>query len=96
MTDLVIHPVAQLEYERATAWYAERSPEAARRFASAVEAAIDEVRKHPDGYGLVDDQHRLHLVHRFPYYVGYRYRPGLVEVVAIRHSSQDQEAWKSR
>jgi plasmid stabilization system protein ParE len=39
MTELFIHPVAQLEYERATEWYAEKSPEAARRFAVEVEAA---------------------------------------------------------
>jgi hypothetical protein len=38
----------------------------------------------------------LYLVKGFPYYVAYRLRQNLVEVVAIRHSSQDQDAWRGR
>jgi plasmid stabilization system protein ParE len=96
MTDLVIHPAAQAEYERAAEWYAERNPAAADRFISEVEAAIQAIRNHPESYALVDNKHRLYLVQGFPYFVGYRYRPGLVQIVAIRHASQDQDAWQGR
>jgi len=96
MNDSVIHPAAQAEYEKAADWYAERSVVAAERFASEVEVAIEAIRKHPDGYARLDETHRFYLLNRFPYYIAYRYKPGLVEIVAIRHGAQDQEAWKGR
>ena len=96
MTDFVIHPAAQAEYERAADWYAERSAMAAQRFVSEVEAAVEAIRKHPDSYARLDETHHLYLLNRFSYYVAYRQKPGLVQVVAIRHAAQDQEAWKGR
>ena len=96
MVDFVIHPAAQLEYKNAAEWYAERSAIAAQRFVSEVEAGIETIRKRPESYALIDDRHRLYIVRGFPYYVAYRYRPGLVQVVAIRHAAQDQDAWKGR
>jgi plasmid stabilization system protein ParE len=96
MNDLILHPVAQTEYEAATAWYAEKSAAVSDRFIAEVEAAIHEVHRYPERYALVDDQHRLCLVASFPYYVGYRLRPGVVEVVAIRHAARDQNAWQER
>jgi plasmid stabilization system protein ParE len=96
MNDLVIHPAAQAEYEEAADWYAERSAVAAARFASEVEAAIEAIRKHPDSYARLDETHRFYLLNRFPYYVAYRDKLGLVEIVAIRHGAQDQDAWKGR
>jgi len=96
MNDFAIHPAAQAEYEKAADWYAERSAVAAERFASEVEAAIDAIRKHPDSYARLDEAHRFYLLNRFPYYVAYRQKPGLVEVVAVRHAAQDQDAWIGR
>jgi plasmid stabilization system protein ParE len=96
MIDFVIHPAAQAEYEKAADWYAERSAVAAERFVSEVEVAIEAIRKHPDGYAHLDETHRFYLLSRFPYYVAYRQKPGLLEIVAIRHGAQDQDAWTSR
>jgi plasmid stabilization system protein ParE len=96
MTDLVIHPAARDEYVSAAEWYAERSLATAERFVTEVQAAIEAIRKRPDSFALVDDQHRMYLVNKFPYYIAYRYRSGLVEVVAIRHAARDQDAWKDR
>ena len=80
MNDFVIHPAAQDEYEKVADWYAERSVVAAERFASEVEVAIEAIRKHPDSYAHLDQTHRFYLLNRFPYYIAYRYKPGLVEI----------------
>jgi plasmid stabilization system protein ParE len=96
MADLDIHPAAQAEYEEAAEWYAERSLAVAERFVAQIEAALEEIRRRPNSVALVDDQHRLYLVDGFPYYVGYRITPKFLQVVAIRHAAQDQDAWKSR
>ena len=96
MNELILHRVAQTEYEAATAWYAEKNPTVSDRFIAEVETAVHDVHQHPERYALVDDQHRLCLVSGFPYYIGYRFRPGMVEVVAIRHAAQDQNVWRKR
>ncbi len=96
MNDLAVHPAAQAEFERAADWYAKRSVAAAQRFASEVEAAKDAIRQNPESFARLDETHRFYLLNRFPYYVAYRQRPGKVEVVAIRHASQDQDVWKDR
>jgi plasmid stabilization system protein ParE len=96
MNDFVVHPAAQAEYETAVDWYAERSTVAAERFVSEVEAAIEAIQRHPESFARLDEAHRCYLLNRFPYYVAYREKPRLIEVVAIRHASQDQDAWKGR
>jgi toxin ParE1/3/4 len=96
MNDLVIHPAAQTEYEHAAAWYAERNATAAQRFVSEVETAIEQIRKFPDRYARIGETHRYYLLNRFPYYVAYRQKAGIVEIVAIRHAARDQDVWKGR
>jgi toxin ParE1/3/4 len=96
MAKLDTHPAAQAEYEAAIRWYAQESTAAARRFVGEVEAAMRAILGHPDRYSRLDATHRLYLLNRFPYYVAYRQLGDLVQVIAIRHSSQDQDVWKAR
>jgi plasmid stabilization system protein ParE len=96
MSDFAVHPAAQAEFETAAEWYAERSVAVAQRFASEVEAAIDAICKRPDSYARLDESHYFYVLKRFPYFVAYRRKPGLIEIVAVRHGAQDQEAWKNR
>ena len=96
MANLKTHPAAQAEYESAVRWYADKSKRAAARFVGEVQAAIEAIQAHPDRYARLDETHRLFLLERFPYYVAYRQVRGVIEVIAIRHSSRDQDAWKGR
>jgi len=96
MIDLIIHPAARAEFQSAADWYAERSVQVAERFASKVEAAITAIRDHPDRYALIDDMHRMYLVDGFSYCIAYRLQRDRIEIVAIRHAAQDQDAWKDR
>ena len=96
MNRLRIHPAAYAELEAATNWYAAQSVRAAARFAAEVEVAVETIHKYPERFARIDDSHRIYLLDRFPYFVAYRQKSGLVEVVAVRHTSQDQDAWKGR
>jgi len=96
MTNLEFHPAAQSEYDSAADWYTNKSAKAAARFVSEVETAIDAIRRNPEQYSRWDNVHRFYLLNSFPYYVAYRLTSDSVVVVAIRHASQDQEAWKGR
>jgi toxin ParE1/3/4 len=94
MTDSRLLPAAQREYDQAVDWYLEKSVSAASRFVEEVEFAIESIRKNPDRYPRWDDEYRYCLLDSFPYYIAYRCVPESVVVVAIRHASRDQDAWK--
>jgi plasmid stabilization system protein ParE len=94
--DFELLPVAELEFQAAADWYAERNPTAGDRFVDEVAAAIEAIRRNPEGFGRMHRRYRICMVDGFPYYVAYRISSGVVVIVAIRHASQDQDAWKSR
>ena len=52
------HPTATEELENSADWYAERSVAAARRFAIAVEEAIDKIIANPARFPLIHARHR--------------------------------------
>jgi plasmid stabilization system protein ParE len=85
-----------LEYDRAFEWYLNQSARAAERFVSEVESAMETIRKHPDQQLRLDQTYHCRILKRFPYYVAFRQTPDEVLVVAVRHTSQDQGAWKGR
>jgi plasmid stabilization system protein ParE len=87
---------AQLEYDNAVAWYLDQSISAAQRYGAEVEQSIDAVRKNPDQYPRWDDTYRFYLLKKFRYLVAYRQTEDAVVIVAIRHASQDQDAWQGR
>jgi plasmid stabilization system protein ParE len=96
MAELIILAAAEEEYNAGADWYAAKSESAADRFTCEVEDAIQAIREHPDRYQRWDDTYSFYLLNRFPYYVAYRYTSNRIVVVAIRHSSQDQDAWQGR
>jgi toxin ParE1/3/4 len=96
MINLEVHPLAKTEYDEALDWYAEKSDLAAQRFAIEVDVAIRAIQKGPETYARLDETHRFYLLKRFPYYVAYRQVQDRVEIIAIRHTSQDQDIWKTR
>ena len=96
MIDFELLPSSRLEYAEAFQWYAEQSLVAAERFAMEIEAAFEAIRRNPDLYPRWNDTYQFYLLKKFPYFVAYRQANELVVIVAIRHSSQDQDAWKGR
>jgi plasmid stabilization system protein ParE len=72
VAEVTIHPEAEAEYEHAFAWYLDRSPQAARRFETAFDEAIEAVRSYPTTFPLCDDIHRFVLLKRYPYSLVYR------------------------
>ncbi|MEX2316866.1 MAG: type II toxin-antitoxin system RelE/ParE family toxin [Pirellulales bacterium] len=88
--------VAQSEYDRAFDWYLDKSTRAAERFVTEVETAVESIRKHPDQQLRWDNTYRFRMLNKFPYFVAFRQSVDEVVIVAIRHTSQDQDAWQGR
>lgn len=57
MTEVTVHPAAELEYEAALWWDLERSPQAAQRFETAFHNALDAIQANPGLYPTFDAIH---------------------------------------
>ncbi|WP_437478071.1 type II toxin-antitoxin system RelE/ParE family toxin [Sorangium sp. So ce1014] len=89
-------PAALAEAEEAAAWYAERDPRVAVRFAEGIEAALTRIAEAPDRWPSTRDGTRRVRLTRFPYLVVYRDEPTRILVVAIAHAKQRPGYWRKR
>ena len=90
-------PEARQDFEDALAWYAARNREVAVAFVGAVDDSLAAICRHPDFFRLIDDQHRVFTMRRFPYRIVYRTpRVDLVLVVAIAHAKRRPGYWRGR
>jgi toxin ParE1/3/4 len=96
MPDFELLPSARIEYADAFQWYAGRSLIAVERFVAEMEAAFEAIQRNPELYPRWNDVYRFYMLKKFPYFIAYRQANELIVIVAIRHSTQDQDAWKGR
>ena len=93
---LELLPAALAEAEEAAAWYAERDPRVAARFAEELEAAFDRAGDAPHRWPIyLHGTHRVRLT-RFPYLVVYREDATRILVVAVAHEKQKPGYWRKR
>ncbi|WP_438031196.1 type II toxin-antitoxin system RelE/ParE family toxin [Sorangium sp. So ce233] len=89
-------PAALAEAEEAAAWYAERDPRVAARFADEIEAALTRIAEAPDRWPSHRYGTRRERLTRFPYLIVYRDEPARILVVAIAHAKQRPGYWSKR
>ncbi|WP_437979388.1 type II toxin-antitoxin system RelE/ParE family toxin [Sorangium sp. So ce295] len=89
-------PAALAEAEEAAAWYAERDPRIAARFAEEIEAALNRIAEAPDRWPTARYGTRRVRLTRFPYVVVYRDESTRILVVAIAHAKQRPGYWRKR
>lgn len=87
-------PDARADFDESFDWYAERSAEAAARFANAVDAALSAVASDPKRFEAVDDLHQECPLKRFPFRIVYRVEEGRIVVVAVAHAKRRRGYWK--
>lgn len=87
---------ASAEFAEATGWYAERSPRAAARFVTAVEAAFEVLRDGAHRFPVILLDIRRVGVPRFPYSLYFKIRGGDCFVIAILHGRRHPRRWQSR
>lgn len=91
------HPEARAEYQAAVAWYRERSRDAARRLAEAVDGGLLGIRERPLAWpawrgGPV----RRRLLHKFPYSLFFTVNANEVVILAVAHHSRRPGYWLER
>jgi plasmid stabilization system protein ParE len=77
-------------------WYAERSPIAARAFATEVNTCVERVGEAPNRWPCYLGGTRRYLFPHFPFSLVYRVRNGEIEIVAVAHHRRRPGYWRSR
>lgn len=85
--DYILHEDAQLDYEEALQWYAERSARAAENFATAINYALRLICEHPTRWR---NEYRTFYelgVKKYPYTIVYTIEeaPQLIAISSIYH-----------
>ncbi|MGI8981557.1 MAG: type II toxin-antitoxin system RelE/ParE family toxin [Pirellulaceae bacterium] len=96
MLPIDLLPGARRDFDESFDWYAERSALTARRFADAVEAALEKVAAAPTQFTSADGVHRECPVKKFPFRIVYRLVDNRVLVVAIAHAKRRPGYWRNR
>lgn len=92
----VFHSEARLELAEAARWYNSQSRGLGSNLRREVKAAVARIVENPEWFGVLEDDVRCCLVHRFPYGVLYEVRPDRVLIVAVMHLHRTPGYWKSR
>jgi plasmid stabilization system protein ParE len=90
------HPAATAELEDSANWYAERSEDAARGFAMAVDAAIKKISDDPGRFAKIDRRHGACNLERYPFQIVFRDEGTRIRVVAVAHAKRRPGYWRNR
>lgn len=94
---ILLHDLARKELREAVQWYCERSVDAADKFVTQVEKAIDRIETDPESHALIGRNHRYIRVSQFPYMLIYQVMAnGDVMVTAVANTSRRPGYWKRR
>ncbi len=91
-----LDPAAIAEARAAWQWYRERSPGAAARFLAEFDQAVEAISSNPGRWPRYIDDTRRYLLRRFPFYVVFRQRSGVVEIAAVAHGRRRPGYWRHR
>ena len=83
---------ARQDFDESYDWYAERSAQAAIRFADAVDQALQRVAEDPERFAARDGVHRECPVRRFPF----RIADDRILVAAVAHAKRHPRFWQDR
>jgi toxin ParE1/3/4 len=93
---LIITQEAEWDLADAKSWYERKREGLGEQFVLCVEAALDRIRRFPEGATEVFPGIRRVVVRRFPYGVFYRVDPDQVAVIPVYHSKRDPRGWQQR
>jgi toxin ParE1/3/4 len=95
--EITFHDEAAAEYDAAFDWYLARSPDAARRFDTEVQRALQQVLDNPRRWAVGPPGTRRYLLRKFPFLLIYRETSqNVMQVIALAHTSRKPGFWKER
>ena len=82
---LIVDPEALLEVRNAAAFYEDSQPDLGKAFLASVEAATEEIVRHPLRWRKIKGKFRRYLVHGFPYGLIYAVQDDTIYIAAVMH-----------
>ena len=89
-------PEAEREIEEAFWWYERQRRGLGFEFLLAFDAAVEGLRRLPEGHELVALRTRKILLRRFPYVVLYAVEEKRILITAVFHGRRDPRRWSDR
>lgn len=93
---LIFDPEALLEARNAAAFYEDSQPGLGKAFLAGVEAASEEIIRHPLMWRRLKGRFRRYLIQQFPYGVIYAVQGDAIYVAAIMHLKRKPGYWTAR
>ena len=87
---------AELELLDAAQYYELQATGLGSEFLDKIDAAIEDIREHPERWPIVKTDIRRRLVHRFPYALLYRVDPDEIIIQATMHLHRRPDYWLGR
>jgi plasmid stabilization system protein ParE len=79
----------------ARAWYEERSPNLAVRFATEIDEVMLAIREQPLIHAKIYRDIRRAMTHRFPYAIYFIVENGRIVVLRVLHQARDPQEWRN-
>jgi Plasmid stabilization system protein len=76
--------------------YEDISTNLANRFLDDFDVAIDRLEQNPNLCSIYEDHFRFVKLKNFPYVLIFRFIPDALEVLTVKHSSQNDDFWRER
>ena len=93
---LLVDPEALVEARNAAAFYEDSQPGLGKAFLADVEAATEEILRHPLMWRRIKGRFRRYLIPRFPYGLIYAVQGDTIYVAAVMHLKRKPGYWVSR
>jgi plasmid stabilization system protein ParE len=94
--EVTFHPEAVRELRAAFLWYFDRNPIVAQSFEAEIDHAMEMIVEDPSRWPKWSDSERKYVFPRFPFNLIYRFKKGIVEVIAVAHQKRKPGYWKKR
>lgn len=96
MKPVRFHPEADSEMAAAARWYESQQDGLGKRFLTSIQESLTRIELDPEIYPIVEGDVRRCLVKIFPYGVLFRFKGGVVSVMAVMHLHREPGYWKNR
>ena len=90
------HELAEFELNDATVYFEIEREGLGLRFLSAVEAAVAQIRDHPEASPVIIQDIRRRVLRGFPYSIMYSIKPDRIRILAVANQRRRPFYWRGR
>jgi toxin ParE1/3/4 len=90
------HELAEFELNDAAVFFESKTEGLGFRFLATVEAAVAEIRRHPQASPIIRQNIRCKVLRKFPYSIMFSVKPDRLRILAIANQKRRPFYWRGR